>query len=454
MKKTLVFLLIFSLSILGKFVFAKEPSIIIVYPKTNPAKIYGTSTFFIGKANPKKDFYINGEKITLSKNGSFAYYIKNLKPQKNTFVMVSGKEQLTFDLISYTPNKNIKAKKLIEFEKTPYITKTDNATLRKTPVDAGINRLAQLPKGTKVFVNGENGNFARIYLNENTNGWILKRELKQLEETNINYADFLAYNFREDNEYYYYEVELSSIVPYSISQNETISVNLFNINNLENNHHSINTPCQKFMGYDSYFEENKFILKIRKPTIPEKKLNGITILVDAGHGGSELGAIGCGGIKEKDFNLRMAKLVQKELKKRGATVIMTREEDIQISLNDRIKMAKDNNAVISLSLHSNAVPDYKNPLENQGASVYYYQNQAKPLAEAILNELTAKTKLSNDKVRQGSLALTRPTSAVSVLVEIGYMINPNDYDMLIKKRFQKKCAKAIVRGVENYLTSN
>ncbi len=454
MKKTLCFLLILILSVLGKFVFANEQTIKIVYPKTNPAKIYGTSTFFIGNANPKKDFYINGEKIKLSKNGSFAYYVKNLKPQKNTFVMTSGKEQLTFDLISYTSNKNYKEKKLIEFEKTQYITTSQNTTLRKTPIDAGINRLAQLPLGTKVIVNGEKGSFARIYLNEKTNGWILKKDLKKLNKTNPDYSDFLSYNIREDDEFNYYEVELSSIVPYSISQNEAISINLFNINNTENNLYSINTPSQKFIGYETYFEGNKFILKVRKPLNITKKLNGITILVDAGHGGNELGAIGCGGINEKDFNLRMAKLVQKELKKRGATVIMTREEDIQISLQDRVQMAKNNNAIVSLSLHSNAVPDYKNPLENQGASVYYYQNQAKPLADAILQELITKTKLSNDRVRQGSLALTRPTSAVSVLIEIGYMINPNDYDLLITKRFQKKCAKAIVRGVENYLTTN
>ena len=65
--------------------------------------------------------------------------------------------------------------------------------------------------------------------------------------------------------------------------------------------------------------------------------------------------------------------------------------------------------------------------------------------------MTAQLGTQNDKVRQGSLALVRPTSSVSVLVEVAYIINPDDYALLLDKDFQKKCAKAIADGIENYL---
>ena len=87
----------------------------------------------------------------------------------------------------------------------------------------------------------------------------------------------------------------------------------------------------------------------------------------------------------------------------------------------------------------------------QAAIGDYYYNQAKPLAESILSEMTTQLGTQNDKVRQGSLALVRPTASVSVLIEVAYMINPDDYTLLTDKDFQAKCAKSIADGVEKYL---
>ena len=69
----------------------------------------------------------------------------------------------------------------------------------------------------------------------------------------------------------------------------------------------------------------------------------------------------------------------------------------------------------------------------------------------MLNKLTNKANTQNDGVRQRSLALVRPTQSGSVLIEVGYMINPYDYDLLINEDFQKLCAKAISEGIIEYL---
>ncbi len=93
-------------------------------------------------------------------------------------------------------------------------------------------------------------------------------------------------------------------------------------------------------------------------------------------------------------------------------------------------------------MHANALPDGQDPIKNRGTSVYYYHNQAKTLADSILTSMTSQLGTQNDKVRQGSLALVRPTSSVSVLIEVGYMINPDDNTLLTNHDFQKKMCQS------------
>lgn len=130
---------------------------------------------------------------------------------------------------------------------------------------------------------------------------------------------------------------------------------------------------------------------------------------------------------------------------------MTRKKDVDISLSKRVEKAVDKNADILVSIHANALPDNLNPLKHRGTSVYYYNMQAKSLSECIMNEMTTQLGTKNDKVRRKSLALVRPTESLSVLIEVAYMINPEDYAMLIDDGFQKRCAKAIADGIEKYL---
>ena len=130
---------------------------------------------------------------------------------------------------------------------------------------------------------------------------------------------------------------------------------------------------------------------------------------------------------------------------------MTRSDDTYVGLRDRVDFANDNDSMFLISIHGNALPDTKNPLKHQGTSVYYYYPQAKLLAANILVSLNEEAGTNNDKVRQQSLALVRNTDAVSVLVEIAYLINPEDNAKLIDETFQINCAKAIADGIVNYL---
>ena len=82
--------------------------------------------------------------------------------------------------------------------------------------------------------------------------------------------------------------------------------------------------------------------------------------------------------------------------------------------------------------------------------MYYYYNQAQNLAQTLLDTIVDETQLNNDKIHQASFAVVRNTNTPSVLIEIAYLINPDDNSKLITPEFQKRCAKAIADGLEIY----
>ena len=454
MKKYLLLVLIF-------FAFSlKCKAIEIVYPKTNPAKINANSTFFIGSTNPNDSLKINDNDVKVSPLGAFAQVVP-LSIGVNNFVINSAGNTIFFVIERPQPStSNQISAALVEYPiLNNFFVSTDNAPLRMTPVDGGINRMSHLYKDTQLLINGEKGEFYRVYLNSKLNGWISKSNVEQKisEEVATLPVTINDFKTKEKNDFCLYEIDLQKKVPFVLKEENGLTLQLFNVKadekfNVEDNTLTMNFPFQKLIGYEGYCDGNKFILKVRKAK-PMEALKNITIAVDAGHGGSEYGAIGCCGDKEKDINLAIAKKLQEELKKSGARVVMTREDDIDVSLADRVKLARDKDAAILISLHANALPDGADPNKNRGTSVYYYHNQAKYLAENILNEMTTQLNTKNDKVRQGSLALVRSTSNVSVLIEVAYIINPDDYALLLDNDFQSNCAKAIVKGIEKYLSN-
>lgn len=425
----------------------------VVYPKQNTVTINAPSTFFIGSVKPQAKLKVNGEDVETSVDGVFAKTVK-LNYGVNNFLISSGDEKINFVITRPKIKVDSADSKSALKEYTPveFCVKNDNAALRSIPVDNGINRLSHLPSGVKVLINGEMGNFYRVYLNDTTSGWIAKSDVEK-SQISQNCIELKNYKIKKNKNYTQYEFELTGKTPFALSEDNGLNLKIFNLKNQKDNTYSFDVHEQKFVGYDVFYEENKLILKVRNPLKIDckKPLKHIKIVIDAGHGGCESGAIGGLGDKEKDINLAIAKDLENELKSRGAKVIMIREGDYQVSLNDRVKIAKDKDADLLISIHSNALPDGQDPLKNRGTSVYYYHPQAKPLADSILSSMTSSLGTNDDRVRQRSLALVRPTSCVSVLVEVGYLINPDDYAMLLDKTFQQNCAKAIADGVEKYL---
>ena len=187
-------------------------------------------------------------------------------------------------------------------------------------------------------------------------------------------------------------------------------------------------------GFYGTYENSDLHIHVKQPPriagTPERKLSGSQICLDPGHGGSESGAIGCGGMKEADMNLAIALKFRDLLEAQGAHVIMTRTTDKLVSLEDRVAIANNNKVDILLSIHNNALPDGRDPWTEHGTSSDLYHPQAIELAKDLRSAVASTTKFGDLSTRWQNLALTRPSSMIASLYEVGFVINPDEYAAL------------------------
>jgi len=430
----------------------------VVYPKVKQLQISSPTTFFIGSAAPDKKLYVNGEQVDVHKSGGFAKFV-NLNFGTNIFKLISGEESLTYKIVrTQGKQANPACNKLVILPK-PIILKVtlDRAPLRSTPVDAGINRRCHLPEGMLLKADAEQNKFYRVILGDNLYGWIAK---DSVEQTNAEFTNkkIEYFSCKVDNEFYVCRFGLSDKVPWEITEGKDLELKLFNISDYDGSVFLFKFPLEnlfngrKLLGYGVKYDGNDFILKIRKPQNIDfdKPLSDIKIAIDAGHGGSEVGAIGCLGDLEKNITLVYAKELKSILEERGADVFMTRKSDQYLSLRERVDLTNDNNSTVFISIHGNALPDTLNPLKNSGTEIYYYYPQAYPLAKSIMDSLEGAGEFKNHGIIQQSFAVVRNTEALSILIEVGYLINPEDNAKILDKDFRTKFLNTLADGLADY----
>jgi N-acetylmuramoyl-L-alanine amidase len=171
------------------------------------------------------------------------------------------------------------------------------------------------------------------------------------------------------------------------------------------------------------------------------------IVVDAGHGGKDIGA-NRDGVWEKDLNLSVALRLRKALEARGLKVYMTRETDKFLELSEISDIANSIHPDLFVSIHQNASV---NP-SLTGIEVYYYTPYSIPLAESVDDQLDAAiTETPNRGVRQARFYVIHHTVAPSILVEVGYISNDWEREQLQSPKRQDATANAIAEGVVKYL---
>jgi len=204
-----------------------------------------------------------------------------------------------------------------------------------------------------------------------------------------------------------------------------------------------------FWGYTIYYDEpNKLTIRVkRQPKI--LALNHLTIAVDAGHGGDNIGATGnISNIKEKDYTLLIAKQLETALKLRKTKVVMTRTKDTTLSMPERINFLRQKNPDLLISIHLNS-GDIDT---TSGVSTYYRYIGFRPLSQAILKSMLQGTGLHEyGNVGSFNFSLSGPTDYPNCLVEVAFLSNRSDEKKILNPKFRKLVAQRIVAGIEDFL---
>ena len=189
-----------------------------------------------------------------------------------------------------------------------------------------------------------------------------------------------------------------------------------------------------------------------KPHPREKKPEEITVVLDAGHGGHDAGALSPHALPEKDANLRLAKQVRDELMRRGYRVVMTREDDVFVELYDRPKVAHKANADLFVSIHHNAPGYASDPFAIRSQSVYAWNPLGEKLAKAINARMAAADPvLKNDGVLHANFAVTRNPEIPSVLIEADYVTHPDGELAAWDASRRPRIAAAIADGIADWV---
>ncbi len=183
------------------------------------------------------------------------------------------------------------------------------------------------------------------------------------------------------------------------------------------------------------------------------RLKGKTVVVDAGHGGNDIGAPAAFGAPpgepyEKGITLDIAQRLTKVLKAEGASVTMTRSDDTFVPLQERAAVANKLKADAFISIHCNSCED---PNTLCGTSVYYDHPHSERFAELVQGDLIAALATVDKGVRNANFAVIRRTTGPGILVETAFINHQDDRALLVNANAQERMARAIVQGLAEYL---
>ncbi len=342
----------------------------------------------------------------------------------------------------------------------------------RTGPSTDYSRLTPLPKGTQALVTGQEGDWLRL----DYGGWINQKETRTLPGTVPPRSLVRGIHSRQLPGQTEVVFPLQVPVPIRVNQTEqTFSLTLYNTTAqtdtifVDNDpliarldwqqvapnqvQYIFNLKSNRQWGYQLAYRGTSLVLSLRHPPklAGQAPLAGVKILLDPGHGGEELGSKGPTGYPEKDVTLIVSKLLRDELVQRGATVYLTRATDRDLELTERVAMIGEVEPAIALSLHYNALPDNGDALNTQGIGAFWYHTQSHHLAVFLHDYLVKKLNRPSYGVFWNNLALTRPATAPAVLLELGFMINPTEFEWIVNPQEQRKLAITLADGVTEWI---
>jgi len=203
-------------------------------------------------------------------------------------------------------------------------------------------------------------------------------------------------------------------------------------------------------GYTIFYVANTLTIRVkRQPRILD--FSHLTIAIDAGHGGENIGANGVTtNIMEKNYTLLIAKELEKALKLKKAKVIMTREKDTTLSMYERITSLNQQNPNLLISIHLNSSSNDT----TKGVSTYYRYIGFRPLSQAILKSMLQLGLNEFGNVGSFNFSLSGPTDYPNCLVEVAFLSNKGDEKKILDPKFRKQVAAKITAGIQTFLNNS
>ncbi|MCX6355634.1 MAG: N-acetylmuramoyl-L-alanine amidase [Candidatus Aureabacteria bacterium] len=416
------------------------------------------------------------EEVNHSTNGSPAgvvgiyrasYRIRHgdrVEREKVRFTLVSSKGEkisaVSAGRITLVPNEEI----------TKGEIGGEGAVVSREP---GGSRAFELEPGTRVALCGEAGEFYRLKLSPEERYWAPKKAVAEKGRGAWEPASLGRPSVVPGDGGAKVRIPVSAAVPWNITQSDArapLMLSLYDIltpegkeklkgvsplDSVEISGTGGHARCEvvpmrdRFLwGFSCSRDKNMCALDVRSG--PGKRVKGLIVAIDPGHGGAQVGAVSPTGLREKEVNLSVARAVADFLTSKGAKVLLTRESDAELSLAERIEKARGKGADLFVSIHNNSQSEHGDPLERRGADTYYGVTHSQPLAERILASL-AKEGVKTNGVHQENFAVILPTDYPAVLVECAYMSHPEDEMLLLKKKYLKRVASAIGKGIMEFV---
>ncbi|MEM1293247.1 MAG: N-acetylmuramoyl-L-alanine amidase [Cyanobacteria bacterium P01_H01_bin.162] len=344
--------------------------------------------------------------------------------------------------------------------------------IARTGPSTSYSRITPLPAGTRAAVTATEGDWLRL----DYGGWIRASETHVTTAPAPPRAIIRSVTSEQIPGWTEVRLPLAATVPIAIDQSaDTLTLTLYNTTpQTDTIYFNVDPVVQRLdwqpllpdraqfhfqfrtsqqWGYKVRYEGTTLVLSLRHPPrLADNSLVGTTILLDPGHGSeNDLGARGPNGYPEKDVNLIVSKLLRDELEARGATVVMTREGDDDLFPGDRVEIINQVEPTLALSIHYNALPDAGDALNTAGIGMFWYHAQAHHLSEYLHNYLVRELDRPSYGVYWNNLALARPTVAPAVLLELGFMINPYEFEWITDPRAQAELAAGLAEAIEQWL---
>jgi len=427
-----------------EFPHSENGKLTVAMPENN-AVIASSHTYVIGYAEAGLDVKVNGVTPYRTMTGYYAAYIE-LENGKNEITVTAGKEsrKITVTVKPSAESTPEKQEDVVKKDGLIGRVKADNTILRFSPSSSGT-RLGTLCEGVTSEISAQSGNYSKL----GSAGWVLTSAL-DVSKGALSGSSVSAVNKTQGEDKTTFQLLMNRVSPYTVNVSDNGLLLKFSDPVSE---HEL--PIENMGGYS--IKTNEKGLEV---TVNHKKktagaifpLEGIKIVVDAGHGGTDGGASSPGQHDEADLNLSVAKLLERKLKKYGAEVIMTRTEDTYLSLEDRADIIRKSGADFAVSVHHNST-DYSTDVTTvKGAMTLYSENTSQKAAECVQRGITSTSGRIDKGVKWQGLAVCRVTECPSVLAELGFICNPFEYEEISGEGMMLAEAQGIANGIIEYFS--